>query len=152
MAVTPTDVESGAEANRAVSNGEPRPAGRAGPASGPTAARRLALAAFLPLAFLLFWAAAVRYRWITEDIVPSPQQVVQSWYVWIVGTTGFTLSPYAGTWLDTVLFSGRRVLQGFALAAPVGIPLGRRRSSAPRSTPPVADSLRPRAARVSATP
>ena len=108
----------------AVPRGEPRPAGRAGPASGPPAARRLALAVFLPLAFLLFWAAAVRYRWITEGIVPSPQQVVQSWYVWIVGTTGFTLSPYAGTWLDTVLFSGRRVLQGFALAALVGIPLG----------------------------
>jgi NitT/TauT family transport system permease protein len=41
-----------------------------------------------------------------------------------VGQSGFTLSPYSGTWLATVLFSGRRVLQGFALAALVGIPLG----------------------------
>ena len=93
-------------------------------AEGPGTGRRTVLALLLPLAFLALWAAAVRYRWVAEGIVPSPQQVVRSWYVWIVGTTGFTLSPYAGTWLDTVLFSGRRVLQGFALAALVGIPLG----------------------------
>lgn len=93
-------------------------------AERPGTGRRAVLALLLPLAFLALWAAAVRYRWVAEGIVPSPQQVVRSWYVWVVGTTGFTLSPYAGTWLDTVLFSGRRVLQGFALAALVGIPLG----------------------------
>ncbi|HLE42934.1 MAG TPA: ABC transporter permease, partial [Methylomirabilota bacterium] len=94
------------------------------PAEGPGTGRKVVLALLLPLAFLALWAAAVRYRWLPEGIVPSPQQVVRSWYVWIVGTTGFTLSPYSGTWLDTVLFSGRRVLQGFALAALIGIPLG----------------------------
>ena len=94
------------------------------PAEGPGTGRKVVLALLLPLAFLALWAAAVRYRWLPEGIVPSPQQVVRSWYIWIVGTTGFTLSPYSGTWLDTVLFSGRRVLQGFALAALIGIPLG----------------------------
>ena len=94
------------------------------PAEGPGTGRKVVLALLLPLAFLALWAAAVRYRWLPEGIVPSPMEVVRSWYVWIVGTTGFTLSPYSGTWLDTVLFSGRRVLQGFALAALVGIPLG----------------------------
>jgi NitT/TauT family transport system permease protein len=98
--------------------------GPAAPAVGRPAGRQVALALVLPLAFLALWAAAVRYHWVTEGIVPSPQQVVRSWWVWIVGTPGFTLSPYAGTWLDTVLFSGRRVLQGFALAALIGIPLG----------------------------
>jgi NitT/TauT family transport system permease protein len=34
------------------------------------------------------------------------------------------LSPYSGTWLDNVTYSTRRVLQGFALAALVAIPLG----------------------------
>lgn len=85
---------------------------------------RAGLAVLLPLAFLALWAASVRYRWLAEGIVPSPAEVVRSWYVWIVGTGGFTLSPYNGTWVDTVLFSGRRVVQGFALAALVGIPLG----------------------------
>jgi NitT/TauT family transport system permease protein len=96
------------------------------PASAPAArrARQAVLAILLPLGFLALWASAVRYHWVAEGIVPSPQHVVRSWWVWIVGQPGFTLSPYSGTWLDTVLFSGRRVLQGFALAALVGIPLG----------------------------
>jgi NitT/TauT family transport system permease protein len=96
----------------------------AAPPASASPARRIALAALLPLAFLALWEAAVRYRWVAEGIVPAPEQVVRSWYVWIVGSRGFTLSPYAGTWLDTVLFSTRRVLQGFGLAALVGIPLG----------------------------
>jgi NitT/TauT family transport system permease protein len=101
-------------------------AAAAPPAPAPAArsAWQVALAVLLPLAFLGLWAAAVRFRWVAEGIVPSPQQVVRSWWIWIVGQPGFTLSPYSGTWLDTVLFSGRRVLQGFALAAAVGIPLG----------------------------
>jgi len=107
-----------------VPRAEPRRAAAAPREAGPRPVQRLGLAVLLPFAFLVLWVAAVRYRWLAEGIVPSPQQVVRSWYVWIVGTTGFTLSPYAGTWLDTVLFSGRRVLQGFALAALVGIPLG----------------------------
>lgn len=82
------------------------------------------LAVLLPLLFLAFWATAVRRHWVLEGIVPSPEAVVRSWYVWIVGQSGFTLSPYSGTWVDTVLFSGRRVLQGFGLAALAGIPLG----------------------------
>jgi NitT/TauT family transport system permease protein len=105
-----------------------RPGARAdAPAAPPVSAspaRRAALAVLLPLAFLALWEAAVRYRWVAEGIVPPPEQVVRSWYVWIAGSRGFTLSPYAGTWLDTVLFSARRVLQGFGLAALVGIPLG----------------------------
>jgi NitT/TauT family transport system permease protein len=82
------------------------------------------LALLLPVAFGVLWETAVRRRWLPEGIVPSPRQVLESWYVWVVGQSGFTLSPYSGTWLDTVLFSGRRVLQGFGLAALVGIPLG----------------------------
>jgi NitT/TauT family transport system permease protein len=94
------------------------------PARRPRPGRQAALAALLPLALLALWTTAVRRRWLPEGIVPSPEQVLRSWYVWIVGQSGYTLSPYSGTWVDTVLFSGRRVLEGFGLAALVGIPLG----------------------------
>jgi NitT/TauT family transport system permease protein len=108
----------------AVARPEAPGAARAAPGGRRRTGRQVVLALLLPLAFLALWAAAVRYRWVAEGIVPSPAEVVRSWYVWIVGTTGFTLSPYAGTWLATVAFSGRRVLEGFALAALAGIPLG----------------------------
>lgn len=111
-------------ATRAVPRPEITAAGPAAAPSGMRPGRRLVLAGLLPLAFLALWEVSVRYRWVAEGIVPPPEQVVRSWYVWIVGTSGFTLSPYSGTWVGTVLFSGRRVLQGFGLAALVGIPLG----------------------------
>jgi NitT/TauT family transport system permease protein len=50
--------------------------------------------------------------------------VAESWYTWIFGASRRTLSPYSGTWLANVAYSARRVLEGFALAALVGIPLG----------------------------
>ena len=87
-------------------------------------ARRLALAVLLPLALLALWATAVQQRWVVEGIVPSPAQVARSWYQWIVGGPTRSLSPYSGTWLANVVYSGRRVLEGFVLAAAVGIPLG----------------------------
>jgi NitT/TauT family transport system permease protein len=111
------------EAASRVAPAAPATATRAAPAEVARPAR-LALAVILPLGFLILWDASVRRHWLPAGIVPSPEEVLRSWYVWIVGTGGFTLSPYAGTWLDTVLFSGRRVLQGFLLAALVGIPLG----------------------------
>ncbi len=87
-------------------------------------ARRLALSVLLPLALLGLWAAAVQQRWVVEGIIPSPAQVARSWYQWIVGAPTRSLSPYSGTWLANVLYSGRRVLEGFLMAAAVGIPLG----------------------------
>jgi NitT/TauT family transport system permease protein len=87
-------------------------------------ARRVALAVLLPLAFLGLWTACVHFRWVTEGIIPPPSQVVGSWYTWIAGGPTKSLSPYSGTWVANVLYSGRRVLQGFLLAAAVGIPLG----------------------------
>jgi NitT/TauT family transport system permease protein len=78
----------------------------------------------LPLALLAFWHLAVRERWVVEGIIPGPAQVAESWYRWIFGAPTRSLSPYSGTWLAAVLYSGRRVLQGFLIAAAVGIPLG----------------------------
>jgi NitT/TauT family transport system permease protein len=79
---------------------------------------------FLPLLLLVLWHVAVQARWVTEGTVPSPARVAESWWTWIVGAPRRTLSPYSGTWVANVLYSSRRVLQGFALAATLGIPLG----------------------------
>jgi NitT/TauT family transport system permease protein len=78
----------------------------------------------LPVALILLWHVAVESRWVTEGLVPSPAQVLRSWHTWIFGTGKPSLSPYSGTWVDNVLYSTRRVLQGFGLAALVAIPLG----------------------------
>jgi len=87
-------------------------------------ARRVPLFLLLPLGLLALWHVAVQARWVTEGLVPSPAQVVDSWHTWVFGSPTATLSPYSGTWLANALYSSRRVLQGFALAALIGIPLG----------------------------
>ena len=78
----------------------------------------------LPLALLVLWHVAVQQRWVTGGIIPGPTQVAESWYRWIFGTPTRSLSPYSGTWVANVVYSSRRVLQGFLFAAAVGIPLG----------------------------
>ena len=78
----------------------------------------------LPVALIILWHLTVEYRWVAEGIIPSPAQVLRSWQLWIFGTAKGGLSPYSGTWLDNVLYSSKRVLQGFGLAALVAIPLG----------------------------
>jgi len=78
----------------------------------------------LPVLLVALWHFAVDLRWVAAGIIPSPAQVLRSWHTWIFGSTTAMLSPYSGTWLDNVLYSTRRVLQGFSLAALVAIPLG----------------------------
>jgi NitT/TauT family transport system permease protein len=79
----------------------------------------------LPLLLLALWHFTVERRWVAAGIIPSPEQVVRSWHTWIFGrSSGLMLSPYAGTWLDNVIYSSQRVLKGFGMAALVAIPLG----------------------------
>jgi NitT/TauT family transport system permease protein len=78
----------------------------------------------LPAALAALWHFAVELQWVTQGIIPSPAQVLDSWNTWIFGSSTAMLSPYAGTWLDNVTYSTRRVLQGFGLAALAAIPLG----------------------------
>jgi len=78
----------------------------------------------LPLVLLALWHLAVQQHWVIEGIIPGPGQVAESWYRWIFGSPTRSLSPYSGTWVANVLYSSRRVLQGFLFAAAVGIPLG----------------------------
>jgi len=86
--------------------------------------RRVPWFLLLPLGFLLLWHVAVQQRWVTEGLIPAPAQVAESWYRWIFGTPTRSLSPYSGTWVANVVYSARRVIQGFLLAALIGIPLG----------------------------
>lgn len=78
----------------------------------------------LPLGLLVLWHLAVTREWVAPGIIPAPAQVAESWHRWIFGPRGLGLNPYSGTWLDNVLYSTRRVLQGFLIAAVVAIPLG----------------------------
>jgi len=60
-----------------------------------------------------------------QAMIPSPTLVLSAWYDWIFGKAGgMSLNPYLGTWWSNVEYSGVRVIQGFALAMAVGIPLG----------------------------
>jgi NitT/TauT family transport system permease protein len=78
----------------------------------------------LPLLLLALWHVAVTAQWVLPGIIPAPAQVADSWYRWIFGPPGRSLSPYSGTWLANVLYSSRRVLEGFLIAAGVAVPLG----------------------------
>jgi NitT/TauT family transport system permease protein len=86
--------------------------------------RRFPWFVVLPLALLGLWHVAVTREWTASGIVPAPGQVLDAWRIWIVGAPTRSLSPYSGTWIANVLYSSRRVLEGFGLAALVGIPLG----------------------------
>ncbi|HEV8615176.1 MAG TPA: ABC transporter permease [Methylomirabilota bacterium] len=86
--------------------------------------RRIPWFVLLPLLLLAVWHLAVTRGWTTPGIIPAPAQVLEAWRTWIFGTPTRSLSPYSGTWVANVVYSSRRVLQGFGLAALIGIPLG----------------------------
>ena len=86
--------------------------------------RRVPWFVLLPLLLLAVWHLAVTRGWTTPGIIPAPAQVLEAWRTWIFGAPTRSLSPYSGTWVANVLYSSRRVLQGFGLAALIGIPLG----------------------------
>jgi NitT/TauT family transport system permease protein len=77
----------------------------------------------VPVLALLLWQI-VGSRESMAGIVPTPLAVIDGWKDWMFGTAGMGLNPYKGTWLSNVQYSGLRVVQGFVLAAVLGIPLG----------------------------
>lgn len=88
-----------------------------------TSAKPLAMGLIVPVLVLLLWQVAGN-RPDMAGIVPTPLAVLQGWHTWMFGTPGMGLNPYQGTWLANVQNSSLRVLQGFGLAALLGIPLG----------------------------
>jgi NitT/TauT family transport system permease protein len=83
-----------------------------------------AQALLLPVALLALWETLGRYDYLPAGILPMPSAVLATWREWAFGSGGFGLNPYSGTWTATILFSARRVAQGFALAVAVGVPTG----------------------------
>lgn len=84
---------------------------------------RLLLGLCVPLAVLVIWQIAGS-RPSMAGIVPTPLAVLAGWRDWVFGPAGMGLNPYSGTWLSNVQYSGMRVIQGFVMAAVLGVPLG----------------------------
>lgn len=85
----------------------------------------VAQGAALPLAFLMLWEFAVRHDMLPSGVIPSPSKVISGWYVWIFGAASpRLLELYNGSWLVHTRDSVIRVIQGYCIAAIVGIPLG----------------------------
>ena len=78
----------------------------------------------LPVALVALWEGMGRADMLPAGILPAPSAILATWREWAFGSGGFGLNPYSGTWLDTVLFSARRVAQGFLVAVVVGVPMG----------------------------
>lgn len=86
--------------------------------------KRFLVGLAVPLAVLVIWQV-VGSRENMAGIVPTPLAVLEGWKGWVFGaSSGLGLNPYQGTWLSNVQYSAMRVLQGFALATLLGIPLG----------------------------
>ena len=85
---------------------------------------RLGQGLLLPVILLVAWEWAGRADLVPEGLFPMPSTVLATWRVWAFGNGGFGLNPYSGTWGATILFSARRVAQGFLLAVAVGVPVG----------------------------
>ena len=77
----------------------------------------------VPAAVLVFWQFAASQPDMA-GIVPTPLAVIAGWNDWVFGSAGMGLNPYSGTWLANVQNSSLRVVQGFALAVLLGVPLG----------------------------
>lgn len=87
------------------------------------AIQRVLLGVLVPAVVLVIWQL-VGSMPSMAGILPTPLQVIDGWHGWIFGSPGLGLNPYLGTWVSNVQYSSMRVIQGFALAALIGVPLG----------------------------
>lgn len=106
----------------------------------------VAQALALPVVLVVLWEWAGRAELLPAGILPTPSAILATWREWAFGSGGFGLNPYSGTWFDTVLYSARRVVQGFFWAVVVGVPMGILigwSKLAARSVDPLIQGLRP---------
>lgn len=85
--------------------------------------RQAGLGLLVPATVLVLWQVIGGLPQMA-GILPTPVKVLEGWEVWIFGPQGMGLNPYSGTWLSNVQYSSMRVLQGFLMAALIGVPLG----------------------------
>ena len=79
-------------------------------------------AALLPIAVLALWSALTDGGLVPKYILPSPAQVLQAGWEFMVG--GASAEAYSGSFLKHFWASFQRVLAGFAIGSGLGIPLG----------------------------
>jgi NitT/TauT family transport system permease protein len=82
-------------------------------------------AAAIPILLILLWQLGSSLNLINAAMLPSPIDCAISWKRWIIGQAGGrSLDSYNGTWLPSALYSLERVVEGFAIACAIGIPVG----------------------------
>jgi NitT/TauT family transport system permease protein len=85
--------------------------------------KQLILGLVVPTAVILLWQVMGNMPGMA-GILPTPLKVLEGWHSWIFANPGMGLNPYLGTWASNVEYSSMRVVQGFVLAALIGVPLG----------------------------
>jgi NitT/TauT family transport system permease protein len=85
--------------------------------------RQVSLGLLVPALVLVVWQTVGSMPQMA-GILPTPLKVLEGWQTWIFGPAGMGLNPYSGTWLSNVQYSSMRVVQGFVLAAAIGVPIG----------------------------
>jgi NitT/TauT family transport system permease protein len=85
--------------------------------------QQLILGLVVPTAVIVLWQVMGSMPGMA-GILPTPLLVLEGWHSWIFAKPGMGLNPYLGTWLANVEYSSMRVVQGFVLAALIGVPLG----------------------------
>jgi NitT/TauT family transport system permease protein len=85
--------------------------------------KQLILGLVVPTAVVVLWQVMGSMPGMA-GILPTPLKVLEGWHSWIFAKPGMGLNPYLGTWLSNVEYSSMRVVQGFTLAALIGVPLG----------------------------
>ena len=85
--------------------------------------KQLILGLVVPTAVVLLWQVMGNMPGMA-GILPTPLKVLEGWHSWIFAKPGMGLNPYLGTWVSNVEYSSMRVVQGFTLAAFIGVPLG----------------------------
>ena len=85
--------------------------------------KQLILGLVVPTAVILLWQVMCNMPGMA-GILPTPLKVLEGWHSWIFANPGMGLNPYLGTWASNVEYSSMRVVQGFVLAALIGVPLG----------------------------
>jgi NitT/TauT family transport system permease protein len=79
----------------------------------------------IPVVLLLLWQMGSSLKWIDATMLPSPVDCALTWKKWIFGQAGGrALDTYNGTWWPSAQYSIERVVEGFAIACLLGIPVG----------------------------
>jgi NitT/TauT family transport system permease protein len=82
------------------------------------------MAVAIPIGIILLWQVGASSGLTNSAIFPAPLACFEAWQKWAFGQAAMSLDNFSGTWGTNVINSVVRVIQGFALASAIGIPLG----------------------------